>query len=279
MALSVLAEQIARPVLLILIAGALFITMQSPRAEHFVLACSAAYALAAFGQYRVVRRRAQSRIPAGESSRYQRVWLAASAGILLLNGAQVVRMNMDPMWVGLLLAPADVGIYTAALRVATLVSFILMIGGVVAQPTISALQARGARLELRNFITTTTRAIFLASLVVGVLLALVGPLVLSMLGAEFVAGYPALLALVAAHVLAASMGPLTAVLIMTGRQQLAAYVHVGCLPIQAVISVLLIRWQGVFGAALAAGGGAALSQIALYLIVRRTMPEIVLKEH
>jgi O-antigen/teichoic acid export membrane protein len=84
-----------------------------------------------------------------------------------------------------------------------------------------------------------------------------------------VSGYPALLILIAAHVLAAAFGPLGSVLITTGRQKSAAYVSVASLPVQAALSTVLIGSLGVPGAALGAGAGLLLTQLALYVLAGR----------
>ena len=266
---SAIAEQIARPAILILLGALVVVFVTDPWAGHFVVACVVAYVLAALVQHLCVRRAVEARVAPGERRAEPSEWLAMSAGMLLLNGSQTIRMNTDPLLVGVMLQPADVAIYTAALRTATLVSFVMMVAGVVAQPRIAALHTMQSNRELSTFLSATTRGVFLVSLVIGLLLAVAGRPILALFGPEFVAGYPVLLVLVAAHVLAAYMGPLTSALVMTGRQAWAAYTHAAALPVNVVLSVILISLLGLIGAALAAAASLILTQFVLYLLVRR----------
>jgi O-antigen/teichoic acid export membrane protein len=266
---SALAEQIARPTILILLGAMVAVFVTDPGPGHFVVACVVAYVLAGIVQHSYVRKAVGSRVLPGERRAEPSEWLAMSAGMLLLNGSQTVRMNTDPLLVGVMLQPADVAIYTAAMRTATLVSFVMMVAGVVAQPRISALHALRSDRELSGFLAAMTRGVFLVSLAIGLLLAVAGRPILGLFGPEFVAGYPVLLVLVAAHVLAASGGPLTSALVMTGRQAWAASVHAAALPVNAVLSVVLISLLGLIGAALATAASLLLMQLVLYLLVRR----------
>jgi O-antigen/teichoic acid export membrane protein len=266
---SAIAEQIARPAILILLGCLVVVFVTDPEAGHFVVACVVAYVIAWLVQHFWVRRAVGARVMPGERRVERSEWLAMSAGMLLLNGSQTIRLNTDPLLVGVMLQPADVAIYTAAMRTATLVSFVMMVAGVVAQPRISALHALRSDRELSRFLTATTRGVFLVSLAIGLLLAVAGRSILALFGPEFVAGYPVLLVLVAAHVLAASMGPLTSALVMTGRQAWAAAIHAAALPVSAVLSVALIALLGLIGAALAAAASLILTQVVLYLLVRR----------
>ena len=266
---SAIAEQIARPTILIMLGALVVVLVMDPDVGHFVVACVGAYVLASLVQHLCVRKAVEARMPAGERRAEPTEWLAVSAGMLLLNGSQTIRMNTDPLLVGLMLQPADVAIYTAAMRTATLVSIVMLVAGVVAQPRISALHALRSNRELSGFLSATTRGVFLVSLVIGLMLALAGRPILALFGPEFVAGYPVLLVLVAAHVMAAAMGPLTSALVMTGQQAWAASIHAAALPVSAVLSFVLISLFGLIGAALAAAASLILTQLVLYLLVRR----------
>jgi O-antigen/teichoic acid export membrane protein len=267
---SAVAEQIARPTLLMLIGALIAAVILVPRAEHFVAACVAAYAVVAVVQHFIVRRGIATRVAAAKPRMDRAQWIAMSAGVLLLNGSQAIRSNADPLLVGLLLNPVDVGVYTAAMRVATLVAFAMMVAGIAAQPTIAALHSRGSDSDLARFVRRLTRASFIASLALGIMLAVAGRPLLALFGPEFTAGYPVLLVLIAAHVLAASVGPLTSVLVMTGSQGWAAAIHLVSLPVHVALSLLFIPRLGLIGAALAAAFSLALTQLALLAATRRS---------
>ncbi|MGE0775176.1 MAG: lipopolysaccharide biosynthesis protein, partial [Sphingomonadaceae bacterium] len=148
MSVASLAEQIGRPALLLLFGVILVEALGIRGAVPFVAACLAAYFLVTFVQHIVVHRRLASALGGG-ARRYDGVqWRKVSTMLLLLNGAQMLRMNGDPILVGALLGPEELGIYIAAVRTATLVSFVMTITSVVAQPNLSAIHARQDGQEL-----------------------------------------------------------------------------------------------------------------------------------
>lgn len=271
MALSAVAEQIGRPAALILFAWLLMKLGTGTTARGYVMICVLAYLVAASAQHVVVRKRTHALIGAGPAESDTRPWLRVSGAMLLLTGAQMVRMNTDLVLVGALLAPADVGVYTAAVRTATLVSFVLTVTSVVAQPGLASLHAENRRAELAHFVATTTRSSFFVSLVIGTLLGLCGQPVLALFGPGFTAAYPALLILIAGHVLVAASGPLTSLLTMTGHHAPAAVVYCLSAISNGLLNLLLIPQFGIVGAAVASGLNLLLTQIALAVTVRQRL--------
>lgn len=279
MTLSTLAEQIGRPVLLIVLGAALYELGDKPTAEAYVVACLVAYVLATVVQHMVVDRRLRRVMGTGPGEREPALWMRVSAVLLLISGAQMIRINTDLLLVGTLLEPADLGIYTAAVRTATLVSFVLGIGSVVAQPQLSALHARRNRVELKRFLAATTRWILLASLLAGIVVVVFGAQILEFFGRDFTSGYPSLLILTAGHVLVAVLGPLTSFLMMTGRQDSAAVVHVSSAVANVLLNLALIPRFGVVGAAVASSLNLVIMQLALWVLARRSLDATVESVH
>src|SRR5665213_426209 len=271
MALSAVAEQIGRPAALIVF-GWLFVKLgTNTGALDYVLICVLAYLIAALAQHLVVRRKIYAVIGSGASELETAVWLRVSGGMLLLNGAEMIRMNTDLVLVGTLLGPVDVGVYTAVVPAATLVSFVMNITSMVAQTNLASLHAQKRRAELLRFVASTTRSIFVTSLVIGAALALCGQLILGCFGPGFSAGYPALLILIGGHILVAGFGPLTSLLLMTGHQVPAATIYGISALTGALLSFLLIPPLGIVGAAIASGVNLLLAQAALAVVVRRRL--------
>lgn len=268
MGIATLAEQVSRPVILMIIGVLLVATTGERSAVFFVTACLLAYLLATAAQHWSVHRRLAARLGAGPRGHEAGQWQKVSAMLLLLNGAQMLRMNGDPVIVGLLLGPADLGVYMAAVRTATLVSFALTITSVVAQPSLSALHARQDPQALKSFFQVTRRWTFLTSLLGALFLTLTGRFILSMFGPEYLAAYPALLILLAGHVLASAFGPVTSLLIMSDRQNVAAAVLVCAMLGNAILTVLLGKLFGIAGAALASVISLVAAQIGLGLATR-----------
>lgn len=269
MSIASLAEQIGRPALLLLLGLVLveILDVRSPVA--FVAACLLAYFLVTCGQHFVVHRQLASALGPGAAQYDIGNWRQVSTMLMLLNGAQMLRMNGDPILVGALLGPSDVGIYIAAVRTATLVSFMLTIMSVVAQPNLSAIHASKDGKALTDFFTTTRRWTFIATLASGLMLCLFGKLVLAQFGQDFVAAYPALLILLAGHIIAAAFGPVTSLLIMSDRQRIAALILGGATVLNALMTFTLAKPLGINGAAIASSLSLIFSQLALTAVLYR----------
>ena len=270
MTLSVLAEQIARPAVLIVLGGALFLA-DAGSANAFVIACAAAYFIAAGGQHVVVRARLRTQVEDGPATRDVRAWLGVAVVMLLLNGAQMIRLNTDLLLVGWFLEPRDVGIYTAAVRTSTLVAFVMSVTSIVAQPDLAAMHAEKRHADLERFVSAACRSIFIASLAIGTLLGVFGYWVLERFGEEFVAAYPAMMILVAAHVLVAASGPMTSLLTMTGHQKAAATIVVASVFSAGILNAALIPPLGILGAAFATAANLLALQVALWVTVKRRL--------
>ncbi len=279
MTLSTLAEQIGRPVLLIVLGAALYEFGGRPTAEAYVVACLLAYVIATFVQHVVVDRRLRRVMGAGPGERETALWMRVSAALLVISGSQMIRINTDLVLVGTLLEPAELGIYTAAVRTATLVSFALGIGSVVAQPHLSALHSRRDRAELKRFLAATTRWIFVASLLAGIVVVVFGARILEFFGPDFTSGYPSLLILTLGHVLVAVLGPLTSFLMMTGRQDSAAVIHVSSAIANVLLNLVLIPRFGIVGAAVASSLNLIMMQLALWVLARRSLGAMVETAH
>lgn len=274
MTLSTVAEQIGRPALLIVLGAAVYELGGRTAAEYFVLACLLAYVLATVAQHMVVDGRIRTAIGAGPGAREPALWMRVSAALLLLSGAQTIRLNTDLLLVGTLLAPGELGVYTAAVRTATLVSFVFTIGGLVAQPQLSALHAGRNRPELERFLAATTRWIFLATVLAGIGVAASGALILELFGTDFASGYPCLLILTTGHVLVAALGPLTSFLMMTGGQDSAAGVHLGSAIVNILLNLVLIPRFGIVGAAVASSLNVVLMQLMLRILANRSLEAV-----
>jgi O-antigen/teichoic acid export membrane protein len=266
---SVIAAQIGRPLFLIAAGTLVASSIHDGGAELYVVACGFAYLLAAVVQHLALRRRLTNAVNPGPREYDAAAWIGMSWAILILNSSQAIRANTDLLIVGAILDPADLGIYTAVVRTATLVAFLLSVASMVIQPTISCLHSQGRLSELHRFLRRATGTIFIVTFSFGLIVTLFGHSILALFGRAFVAGYTALVILVTGHVMVALFGPVTSLLIMTGRQHLAAMVHVGSILLNIVLNILLIPRFGIEGAALAAATSLCLATIGLKLSARR----------
>jgi O-antigen/teichoic acid export membrane protein len=268
---SVVGAQIGRPVFLIILGALATPFVPDGGAEAYVLTCGSAYLLAAGIQHLILRRRLSAALGSGPREYEPATWMGMAWAMVILNGSQSIRANTDLLIVGAMLEPADLGVYTAVVRTATLVAFLLSVASMVIQPTISSLHSQGRIVELREFTRRATATIFVLTCGVGVLAALFGKSVLSMFGGEFVAGYKSLLILAAGHVAVSLFGPITSLLVMTDRQYHAATVHVVSILLNILLDILLLPRFGIEGAALATAVSLLLATMALKLSARRLL--------
>lgn len=268
---SVIGAQIGRPLFLIIGGTLVSSFLHNGDAEHYVLTCGFAYLLAAGAQHIAMRGRLSVAVGVVPIEYDASSWMRMAWVMLILNGSQTVRANTDLLIVGMMLEPAELGIYTAVVRTATLVAFILAIASMVIQPTISSLYSQDSLVELRQFVRRATRSIIVATFCVGLAVVVFGQSILAMFGSEFVAGYKSLNILVTGHVIASLFGPVTSLLIMTDNQNLAATLHVAAILLNILLNILLIPRFGIEGAALATATSLFLANVGLMLSARRML--------
>ena len=271
MALSASAEQLVRPLLLIALGAICIQWTAALSASGWVTLCVLAYLVAALGQHVTVQHLITGEIRTTSEEQLGRDWLRVGLGMLLLGAAQTVRTNTDLLLVGSMLGPAELGVYTAAVRSATLVAFFLAVSSVVAQPRMAEMHAQGRKEDLRRFVRSSTRMTLVVSLAIGAVLVLLGRPVLELFGSGFVRGYPVLLVLIAGHVLAAASGPLTSLLMMSGHHQRAATVLVASMLTNAALVAWFTPRYGILGAGVATSANLALTQLALRAAARRAL--------
>jgi O-antigen/teichoic acid export membrane protein len=269
MALSPLALQICRPAFLLLLGACLAYLFGETSAAAFVLACVAAYALAWLVQHTVVQRRIAAAVGGGSRTYKPKTWLRASVPLLIHSSAQMIRNNLDILLVAAFLDAAELGVYTAAVRIATLVSFAYVVSSTVTQPTISSLHVSQQHEKLQSFVVLAGRWAFLVALAAGAGLIVCGSFVLALFGEGFSHGYTALVILVAAHTMVAAVGPVISILIMTGHQDTVAAISGASIVSAIVLNVVLIPVFGLTGAALATAINLVLGFLAMLLMTRR----------
>jgi O-antigen/teichoic acid export membrane protein len=103
----------------------------------------------------------------------------------------------------------------------------------------------------RNFLNQCRKWMFSLSLVGTLALLFLGKTILSLFGPEFVAGYPVMVVLSIGLLIRALAGPLQGLLVVTGRQNVAAFALAVTVVINITLNILLIPKYGLMGAAIA----------------------------
>jgi O-antigen/teichoic acid export membrane protein len=200
-----------------------------------------------------------------------REWFGVGITLLAAGAFTVTLMQVDIVIVGGLRGARDAGIYAAASKTATLVSFVILAVNAAAAPQFASLWALGRVADLQRLVTRLAGVIFWPSLAISVgIAALSGPL-LALFGPGFQEARPALLVLLLAQVVNAAAGSVGYLLTLTGHHREATRAlglsALACI-ILAVLGVLAF---GLVGAALGSLMGFMLWNGSLYWMVVRKL--------
>jgi O-antigen/teichoic acid export membrane protein len=202
---------------------------------------------------RLTPREVRSAASIRETASWQRVALPLF-WITLLN---VAMQRADVLIVGARLGTEAAGIYSAASRLALLVSFGLTAVNAWAAPAIAELHARGDRVELQRMVRTSARAIAFFTVPAAAALAFGAALWLGLFGPGFSEGREALWILCGGQIVNALLGPVGYLMTMTGNQNEAARILTISAFVNVIACTLLTPHFGLAGAA----AGTALAQV------------------
>ena len=238
----------------------------------WALPIAAGFVVASFSLARLVRR-AESQTPWGNHSADRpgviagEFWRFASPrGVA---GAFAIGLTwIDTLLVGGLRGVREAGIYAATTRY-------LLIGLVAVQaiqlavaPLTSRLFARGETERAQVIYRTATQWLVIATWPVYLTLAIFGPVLLRVFGAEFVEGRTALALLSLAGLIVTVAGPSQMVLLMAGKSGWTLLNTVVSLGLNVVLNLILIPPLGIDGAALAWVASLVFNNLASVLELR-----------
>jgi O-antigen/teichoic acid export membrane protein len=199
----------------------------------------------------------------------QRQWLKVSLPLLLVDGMQILLKRTDIIMIGAILGSDDAGIYSAASRISNLVVFPLMAINAILAPMISELYRTGRGPELQRIIRLASRAIFMFTLVVSIILAVSSKFMLSLFGLNFTIAFVALLILLGGQVVNALAGSVGLIMTMTGHQNQAGAIIAASAAANITLNALLIPLLGLAGAAISTAFTMAFWNIAMFTFVKR----------
>jgi O-antigen/teichoic acid export membrane protein len=198
-------------------------------------------------------------------------WLRFALPVFLVDGIGFLMTNSDVVIVGLYLPPDQVAIYFAAAKTIVLMQFVFFSVKAAAAPRIAALIATADRRELAIFAGQTARWTFWPSLVIGLLVLLAGPLLLSLFGSAFVDGYSLMFFLFAGFLIKATIGPGETLLNMAGQQKLCVALYTVTFASSIALNMTLIPVYGLKGAAAAAATAMVVETVLLHIAIRHKL--------
>jgi O-antigen/teichoic acid export membrane protein len=202
-----------------------------------------------------------------------REWLSTSGHFIAISLAQLIlSAQADILVVGSFLGTAPAGLYGVASQFAALVGFGSAAIMVIAQPMIAGLYARGRLTELRALSRQIVKLCVICSLPFLIGLIVLGRLLLSLYGHEFVAAYPILVILSLSQFVAASVGMLVGYLLtMTEHQDTASKLIGASAVLNLALTLTLTPRFGTMGAAIATAIATLARSVALYMAARRLL--------
>ncbi len=180
-----------------------------------------------------------------------REWLGFALPMLMIVGIFVIISNTDVIMIGMMKDAAQAGVYSAAARLAGLVSISLVFVNMALTPYISEYFYNGRRSDLQHFISLSARIAVLFAVPISLLLLFYGRLVLGLFGDGFRAGYPALVILIIGQLVNVLSGSVGIIMKLTGRYRQAVYVLAGSAVLNIILNLVLIPRFGIVGAAVA----------------------------
>ncbi len=180
-----------------------------------------------------------------------REWIRAALPMMLIVAMALLNLRADVILLGALRGATEAGIYSMTASLA----FLVRLGLVAVNPALAPLAANakagGAERQLETVARTASRLAFLPALACTLGLLVFGRWTLTLFGAGFAPGYPALVILALGFLVVAAMGPVETILLMKNQQRLAAVAAVGACALNLLLNLLLIPRFGLEGAAAA----------------------------
>jgi O-antigen/teichoic acid export membrane protein len=196
-------------------------------------------------------------------------WLRSALAMFSVSVVYIINNYADMLILGAFKSNAEVGIYSIVSRSAVLLLFFMLAVSKVMTPRFSTLYANQNLTSLRRLYRRSTLFIFVTTLPLLILLLLYGKSILALFGAEFVPGYGALFILALGQFCAAVFGPQEHLLLMTGRERLAAFIIGAGALVNILLNLLLVPVYGIVGAAIATATGITVMKTAMAIAIYR----------
>lgn len=169
---------------------------------------------------------------------------------LFISGiASMLMAWTDIIMLGIFLPSSDVGVYSVALRISTLVSIVLIAVNTVAAPKFAEFWALGKADELIFFAKNVTRFVSIISFILFSIVILFGKEVLMFFGNEYTNGLSSLIVLSFGQLINAMAGSVGYILIMTQYQTFHRNVILLGALLNMTLNFVLIPYLGILGAA------------------------------
>ncbi len=261
-------ETLVRPALLLLAPLLLAVLLRNDFTAAIAVGAFAFATIAAFvvGSILFARRRPRELV-ARQAEFATRQWLRTGLEFGIVGAIGLLVGQVDLLLLGALAGAEAAGLYAVAWRGAALIAFGLLAVNAPVSAAAARLWVAGEHDALQRVVTRSSRVVIAIALPVAGLLIFAGDVFLGIFGQGFVAAGSVLAILTVGQLVNAAVGPVGALLIMTGYHRVAAKGMAIGVAITVTSAFLLIPSLGPNGAALAA----TLGTITWNLILGRSV--------
>jgi len=185
-------------------------------------------------------------------------WVAVFT--LVINQSSILMLGL---WEG----SEAVGIFSVAIRTATLISFVLIAVNSIAAPKFAASYKQNDMLALEQIAKNSAKLTTLIATPPLLLCLFVPDLIMQIFGEQFVKGAFVLSILAVGEFINVASGSVGYLLMMTGNERLYRNTLIVCAILNLILNFLLIPYAGIIGAAIATAVTLALQNLIAVVLV------------
>ncbi len=196
-------------------------------------------------------------------------WLSLSWPMMMAVAMRMLMLRTDVITLGFMVSATSLGVYAGAAKLSMLMALAQMAVMPFFMPQAAKLFQNGKMQELRRLFYKAQKLQALGGAALLIVLIIFGKLLLSILGAEYVAGYNVFVILVIGQFISVVSGPASALLEMSAHEKTAMKIVMACAGLNLVLTPVLIFWVGIEGAAIATAIAFSAQNLAAYGVARQ----------
>jgi len=198
-------------------------------------------------------------------------WLRVSIPLLFSTIFSILLVRTDVLLLGFFLGTQAVGIYSVAVKTATMVSFPLLATNAIIAPMIATYQSRCDLRGLQQIVRWSTLGAFWSSVLIGVGIISVSEPLLRIFGPEFQLARLPLLVLVLGQLANVGFGPVGLLLALSGNERQSVRILGWCALGNFSICLISIPLFGILGAAVTAALSMVVWNAWMYRLVAKNL--------
>ncbi|MAF97837.1 MAG: hypothetical protein CMH26_04300 [Micavibrio sp.] len=180
-------------------------------------------------------------------------WISVSFPMMLMAAFQRLMKRIDLIFIGLMLGPAEAGIYALMVNFADGSTIASKAALSVFAPKIAADFAKGDHASMRKDYNLARLFIASTSIIAALILIFAGGFIIPLIGEQYMEGYNTLLIFLGFYVFTVLWGPASNVMMMTRYEKQAMWQTKATAILNIALNPILIYHFGMEGAAFATG--------------------------